>query len=207
MLERTRRLWAKQHAAVGDRRGLFGTVAEFRELDTVLYAGSYVDITPSLIWPTVTYVDTDRRAAQFFGDAEGVAELLDELGAPTPRQVEFLHADYTVELDLDDESFDLLVSMYAGPVSHHCGRYVRPGGLLFVNPSHGDTALASIDPRFELVGAVVSQSGGYRLRTDGLDRYLVPKREVDLTVDGILASGRGIAYTKPAFAYLFERIA
>lgn len=206
MLERTRRLWEKQYAAVGDRRGLFGAVAGFRELDTVLYAGSYVDVTPSLLWRAVTYIDTDRRAARFFGDAQGVDELLDELGAPASRQVEFLHADYTSDLGLPDGSFDLLVSMYAGPVSHHCGRYVRPGGLLFVNPSHGDTALASIDPGFELVGAVVSQSGGYRLRTDGLDQYLVPKREVDLTVDGILASGRGIAYTKSAFAYLFERV-
>ncbi len=79
--------------------------------------------------------------------------------------------------------------------------------MLLVNPSHGDVAMASIDRRYELCGFVTAHSGRYRVRTGGLDEYLVPTVPVDLTVDSVRKRGRGIAYTKPAFAYLFRRIA
>jgi hypothetical protein len=118
----------------------------------------------------------------------------------------FLHADYTEPLPLADGSFDVLVSLYAGFVSDHCTRYLRVGGHLLVNPSHGDAALASVDERYRLAGVVVSGSGDYRVRTEDLNGYLVPKDGSVPTRAEILERGRGIAYTKPAFAYLFERV-
>ena len=43
-------------------------MASFIDAERALYPGSYVDLAPSFVWPSVTYVDTDRRAAQFFAD-------------------------------------------------------------------------------------------------------------------------------------------
>lgn len=40
MEERTRRLWEQQHQLVGDRRQLFGAVADAVEATTVLDPGS-----------------------------------------------------------------------------------------------------------------------------------------------------------------------
>lgn len=206
MLERTRRLWQIQDRLVGDRRGLFGAVADAVDARTVLYPGSYVDIAPSFVWPSVTYVDVDRRANQFFADAAGVEELLVENGvAPGSHTVRFLHADYTDDLDVADGSVDLLVSLYAGFVSEHCTRYLRPGGVLLVNSSHGDAAMASLDPRLRLRGVVASRSGAYSVRTDTLDSYLIPKRDVDITPELLHETRRGVAYTRSPFAYLFER--
>ncbi len=208
MLERTRRLWEKQDQHVGDRHRLFAAVAEAVDVGTVLYPGSYVDLAPSFIWPSVTYVDVDRRAEQFFADEDGVTHLLVEHGVdPDRRAVRFEAADYTDDLDLDDGSFDLLVSLYAGFVSEHCTRYLRPGGFLLVNSSHGDAAMASLDPRFRLRGVVDSRAGRYTVRTDDLDTYFVPKRDIDVTVELLHETGRGVAYTKSPFAYLFERLA
>ena len=76
MLDRTRALWEKQYEMVGDRVDIFTAVAEVVGARSLLYAGSYVDITPSFVWPSVTYVDVDKRANRFFGDADGVAELV-----------------------------------------------------------------------------------------------------------------------------------
>lgn len=206
MLERTRTLWDKQFNAVGDRRGLFDAVADTVEANDVLYPGSYVDLTPSFVWPSVTYVDVDRRANQFFGDADGIDELLREHGVDSSAQTtRFLHADYADQLDVADESVDLLISLYAGFISEHCTRYLRPGGHLLVNPSHGDTAMASLDTRYELCGAVVSNGDTYEVRTGDLDAYLVPKRDIEVTVELLHETGRAIAYTKSAFAYLFRR--
>lgn len=208
MLDRTRRLWERQDRPVGDRQRLYAAVAEFVDAAGVLYPGSYVDLAPSFVWPAVTYVDIDHRATQFFNDESGVQELLAQHGAgPETRQVRFIEADYAAGLDLDDGVFDLLISMYAGFVSESCTRYLRIGGALLVNPSHGDVAMASIDHRYRLTAVVTSRSGTYKVSSRNLDSYLLPRRDVDVTKASLHATGRGIAYTRSPFAYLFERVA
>lgn len=204
---KTAELWAEQDQHPGDRLRLFNAVAEVVDAETVLYPGSWCDVAASFVWPAVAYVDTDRRAARFFGDPDGVREIIAVVdGAPDDPDVRFINADYTEPLPLDAGSFDLLVSLYAGPVSRHCTSYLRVGGELLVNPSHGDAALASIDLRYELSGVVVSRAGDYRVTTADLERYLVPKKSVEITPELIERTGRGVAYTKRAFAYLFRRV-
>jgi hypothetical protein len=64
------------------------------------------------------YVDTDKRAESFFDDTEGVNEIIQsEAGAGKARAWRFIHCDYTADLDIPDESVDLVSSLYAGFVS------------------------------------------------------------------------------------------
>lgn len=197
------RMWADQDRHDGDRQRLFETVARARPGSRVLYPGSYVDIAPSFVFPRVTYVDVDDRALRFFADRDGIAEIME--GRNTSG-IDFLHSDYTDQLPYADESFDLLVSLYAGFVSEACTDFLRVGGTLLVNPSHGDAAMASIDPRYRLIGVVKARDGHYRVGHDDLDSYLIPKEPVDLSPDYLHRRGRGIAYTRAPFAYLFERV-
>lgn len=208
----TRELWETQNRHPGDRRRLFDAVASVIDPERVLYPGSYVDIAASFVFDDVTYVDIDRRAARFFGDADEVAALIAEQRGEGGRdgarpRVRFVHADYREPLDLDEHSVDLLVSLYAGPISEYCTRHLRVGGSLLANPSHGDVALAALDDRYELAGVVQHRDQRYRVITDGLDDHLIPKRPDPVTRESVLESGRGVAYTKPSFAYLFTRIA
>ena len=196
------RMWAEQNRDDGDRRRLFECVIDARPSKRVLYPGSYVDIAPSFVFPAVTYVDVDRRTPEFFADLDGIASIL---GPTHPDGIEFLHADYTDDLPLADQSFDLLVSLYAGFVSEACTQYLRIGGTLLVNSSHGDAAMASIDPRYRLVGAIHARDGAYRVRTDDLETYLIPKKAVEVTPQFLHSRRRGIAYTRAPIAYLFER--
>ncbi len=173
----------------------------------MLYPGSYVDIAPSFVFPSVTYVDTDARAADFFADERGVLEVIaSHARAPADPEVAFRHADYRSDLRLPEASFDLLVSLYAGFISEHCARYLRIGGTLLANPSHGDVAMASIDPRFRLAGVILARAGDYRVATSNLDDYLVQKSPMALSPGLLHERGRGVAYTESAFAYLFERV-
>ena len=207
MLERTRKLWDLQNRTEGDRLRLFTAVRDAVGGSSVLYPGSFVDVAASFVWPSVVYNDADRRAARFFDDRDGIGEILAQYGVePTERDITFVAGDYTSDLGLDDESVDLLISLYAGFISEHCTRHLRLGGFLLVNPSHGDAAMASIDERYRFHGAIVARSGSHRVVTTGLDRFLVPKRSVEITRESLHESGRGVAYTTPAFAYLFERI-
>lgn len=205
MTSATQQLWEKQDQHTGDRLRLFTAIRDSFDVGTVLYPGSYVDIAPSFVFPEVTYLDTDGRAAKFFGDQAGVDEIITRhRDSDTEAQWSFVHADYTSNLDLPANHYDLLVSLYAGFISEHCTNFLRSGGLLLVNSSHGDAALASINPDYRLVAVVKSRSGKYTVTKDDLGTYLQPKRPTDITAEELHKAGRGIAYTKPAFAYVFQ---
>lgn len=208
MQSRTRRLWERQDRHPGDRARLFRAVGAAVAAERVLYPGCFVDVAASFVFPSVTYVDSDRRAAEFFAETAGVREIVaSHAGAGAEPTIRFVPGDYTHDLGLSEGGYDLLVSLYAGFVSEHCTRYLRVDGTLLVNPSHGDAARASIDPRYRLTGVVQSRSGAYRVSTADLDSYLVPRSPVEVTPELLHRTGRGVAYTRSAFAYLFERVA
>ncbi len=202
----TAKLWALQERHQGDRRRLFSAVAAVLNVDRVFYPGCFVDIAPSYVFQRVTYLDQDRRAPGFFADTDGIAEILDRDGAAPEPDITFVHADYTGPLHLPLEHFDLLISLYAGFVSEHCTDHLRVGGTLLVNPSHGDAAMASIDPRYMLSGVVVQDDGAYRIDRSSLESHLIPKKPRAVTVDDLHRTGRGVNYTTSPFAYLFTRM-
>ena len=205
MEQLTQQLWSDQNRHDGDRFRLFSAVFESVGDAKSLYPGSFVDVSASAVFSRVTYVDVDARAKRFFADRIGVFDIVESMSGDRTADYEFVHADYRDDLPLKRESFDLLVSLYAGFVSEHCTRYLKLGGTLLVGPSHGDAALASIDARYELSGVVNSRSGSYSVSQDDLGSYLQPKKPITLTPDFLHARGRGIAYTRSPFAYLFQR--
>lgn len=198
--------WTTYRESIGDRSDLFAAVRAAWEPRTALYPGSYLDLAPSTAIPSVTYVDTDRRAAGFFGDDGLVTRELEGRTLPGAGVgVHFLAADYTEPLPVPSAGFDLLVSLFAGPVWDHCQQHLAPTGLLLANTSHGDASVAALDPGLRLVAAVHHRDGRYRLDTDDLDSYLVPRKPAAADAGEIRRQGRGIAYTRPAFAYVFGR--
>jgi SAM-dependent methyltransferase len=204
----TRELWARQDRHQGDRQRLFAAVADEVDATTVLYPGSFVDVTASFAFPNVTYVDSDRRARQFFADRAGVEEIIDaHRRSNTPEyEFRFAHKDYREDLGFGDETFDLLMSLYAGFVSLSCTRYLRIGGTLLVNSGNRDAPMAAADSRFRLIAVVASDSGRYRVDDRYLDEYFIPKKEQGVTEDRLHRLARGVVYAKTPFAYLFERL-
>ena len=194
-----------------DRVRLFEIVAGFVGAANVLYAGSYVDIAPSVFFDDVRYVDMDKRAARWFGEQVEVESLVRSKRKKVGRSAnafsfEFAHTDYREALGVEDGTIDLLISLYAGFISEHCTRYLKSGGFLLANNSHGDASLASLSGDYELAAAVTSRDGTYKVVEKQLETYLVPKRGEPPTVESLHASGRGVAFTKPAFAYLFKKL-
>ncbi len=66
--------------------------------------------------------------------------------------------------------------------------------------------MASIDSRYRLAAVVTTRSGDYRISDRDLDQFLAPKRPQAVTPDVLHELGRGLAYTKTAFAYLVKRV-
>lgn len=198
--------WLSYCGTIGDRSGMFATIAERWSVNSALYVGSYLDLAPSTAFPSVTYVDVDRRAAAFFADVELVrAELQGRTIDGAGEDVAFIHQDYTSALPLPDGKFDLLISLFTVPAWQSCHRYVKDDGLLLATASHGEASLAALDPLLRLEAVIEEEGGVYRLEDQDLDDYLIPKRSKQADPDFIRSQGKGIRYTKEAFAYLFSR--
>jgi hypothetical protein len=166
-----------------------------------------------MVWPHVAYVDTDKHAARFFADATSVDALIAAHRPPDRAAATWTWSasDYnTAKLAVSvgpERSFDALLSFYAGPISATCTRFVRQGGYIIANNSHGDAGIVAASKGSVLVGVVQrNHDGGYAVATEDLDRFMVPKKakNAGLTRDALVALGNGIAFTEPAEAYVFQ---
>ncbi|MFC2021042.1 hypothetical protein ACFLU1_04535 [Chloroflexota bacterium] len=186
--------------------GQFVILAEKFNVKNALYPGSFVHIAPSLVFPKVTYIDTDKRTKTFFSDSQ-VSDYINN----HKRYVEdssfiLLPEDYRKE-DLNlSERFDVLISQYAGFISKYCTRFLKVNGLLLVNNSHGDAGMASIDKRYKLIGVLNRKSQIYSYSDKNLDSYFIPKKEVPITEEYLESIGKGIGYTKSPTSYLFRKM-
>ncbi len=189
-----------------ERVGLYRELAVCHGVKNALYPGSFVQISPSFVIPRVVYVDNDRRTPAFFADPQTRRYIEARKEYAENAEVVFHHQSYELELDEPLQSFDLLISQYAGFISQPCKKYLQTGGLLIVNDSHGDASMANLDPDFELVAAVTRRGEEFRVRTDALDEYFKPKRDIELAPELLRESGRGVGYKQVASGYLFRKI-
>jgi len=206
--------WASYRDSIGDRSSLFSAITDQWPVERALYPGCYLDLSPSTAIHDVTYVDNDRRAATYFATpglpeseaarARGDQTRGEGASAIEAPRITFHPADYTSPLPVPPHSTELLISLYAGPVWDNCRQYLAPRGLLLANTSHGDGSIAALEPDLELVAAVHHSGDRYRLRLTDLQSYLIPKSGAAPDVDTIRRNGRGIPYTRAAFAYIFR---
>jgi hypothetical protein len=206
-------LYDKYHRSRQDeRRGLFEIARKEFGLERGLYPGCFVHVTPSFYLPWMVYVDSDVNAARFFRTGLAAELVAKERVYGSEPEIMFYREDYREPLPVVDASFDLLISQYAGPVSEYCKRYLRRGGILIANNSHGDAGLAHNDDDFELIGVIHRRGTRFTLSTRSLDDYFVPKT-VKLPEDKtalrayLIELGRGVGYVKSAADYVFRRVA
>lgn len=189
-----------------ERIDLFELLVDRFGVQRALYPGSFVHVGPSFVIPSVTYVDSDGRCPSFFADPAAARMVKKRKRYDGEPEIVFHAGDYTKPLEEEDESFDLLISQWASPVSQACKRYLQVGGILVANDSHGDASLASIDDDYELTAVVTRRAGRHRLSEKSLDAFFVSKSGEPITRERIERTGRGVAYTKSAAAYVFRRV-
>ena len=120
--------------------------------------------------------------------------------------ITFFGVDYRKSRAELVDRFDLLISQYAGFISEACKAYLKVGGVLLVNNSHGDAGLAAVDADYELVAAVQRNRGDYRISYAALDHYFISKGSDEITKAYLYKLGRGVGYTKTAPLYIFRRV-
>ena len=175
-------------------------------ISSAIYPGSYIQVSPSFIFPHVVYIDSDPQAIRFF-KGESLGELVaGRKEYPQEPKIAFHGIDYKEFIEEYRSKFDLLISQYAGFISEVCKPYVKPGGYLLVNNSHGDAGMASLDRDFRLIATVHRRTGKYRLSTASLEEYFIPKKDIAVTRQLLLERGKGVGYTRTAALYLYQKV-
>jgi hypothetical protein len=191
---------------VNDRVELFELLANRFEIESALYPGSYKHITPSLFFPITVYVNPYEKAKEFFAKRDLINYIHKNKRYKRKPIIRFHNKDYRENLGEFDESFDLLISQYVGFISRDCKRYLKVGGLLLVNNTHGDASMAHLDHQFKLYGVFYKSNNQYYLTQKNLDKYFIPKKEIEITIEYLEKIKRGIGYKKTGSYYLFQRI-
>ena len=189
-----------------ERLALFQLLRERFNVHNAIYPGCFVHVTPSFIFPCVTYIEMDKRAAKFFSDPGLEHFITTRKDYDEQVRIKFFAQDYREDIQGEDGKYDLLISQWAGIISKYCKRYLKLGGILLANNSHGDATMASRDSEFRLCAAVINKGNNFRLVEDNLETYFLPKKVVELSDEDIENRQRGIVYTKTAWAYIFQKV-
>ena len=190
---------------VGDRNGLFSLLSKNFPIKKALYPGSYVDITPSFYFPYTVYVDNDKKAKKFFKQGEVIKEFIEKNKEYSEDSFfRYFPNDYRLKIDEDVNSFDLLISLYAGFISKYCKNYLKNGGFLLANDSHGDASMAQLDNNFRLVAVINLSDSKYIISQKNLDQFFILKKQFVVTVKYLEELQKGIDFTKKADFYLFK---
>lgn len=175
-------------------------------ISNAIYPGSFIQISPSFIFPWVVYIDSDKKAIKYF-QSESLTEIVKKHKEyPEDPGIMFHGIDYKVLIDAYQSRFDLLISQYAGFISEVCKPYLKHGGYLLVNNSHGDAGMASIDHDYKLIAAVHRRGRKYKMSTIHLEDYFIPKKDIKVTRELLLERKKGMGYTRTATLYLFQKV-
>jgi len=191
----------------GDRRRIFKVITEEFKIQKAIYPGSFIHIAPSFYIPEVVYVDSFKKTKKFFDDNKYHDIINKNKTYEEDAIIRFYLIDFYKDVEEKLESFDLLISQYAGFVSQCCKKYLKKGGLLIANNSHGDASMASIDKSFEFIGVIYYSNKIYRFTARNLYKYFIPKKkDFKVTKEHLEKTMKGIPYTKTASAYLFKKL-
>jgi hypothetical protein len=200
-------LYKKYHLGRdNERTGLFTALNEKYEIKSALYPGSFVHFTPVLVFPRLVCVDSYKQAEGIFTQKEVNEYVKSHKQYKGQSELVFHLSDYYKDFGEQEESFDLLISQYAGFISQACKKYLKKGGVLVTNNSHGDASMAFLDPDYEFIAVYNRKSDDkYTMSEKNLDSYFIPKKQVKVTKPYLEKIQRGIGYTKTASGYIFKK--
>ena len=187
--------------SIGDRKQLYKNVVEAFSIKSALYPGSHIDIMPSFVIPSVIYMDSYKGTIKFFKDVEGLRQIIDTHKIYTEDpEIFFIEGDYNLQYNI--EPVDLIISQFAGFVGQATKSYLKEGGILLSNDSHGDATLAYCDPDYEFVGVVDANN---LINTENLENYFKFARTRDINVDKVRETMKGPNYKIKAENYIFRK--
>ncbi len=187
-----------------ERKILFEKIVELYHPKKGIYPGSFVHITPSFFIKDMAYIDNDKRISGFFRDEEVLSYITkNRIYYDTPEVI-WYQADFSSELPLNENYFDIMFSFYSGFISQSCKKYLKEGGILVCNNSHGDASIAFLDEDYILIGIIKRNGVKFNITDKNLHTYFKKKDGSDIDKAKVLEKMTGENFTKKGYAYIFK---
>ncbi|WP_147534425.1 hypothetical protein [Bacillus marasmi] len=191
-----------------ERADLFAAINQKYQIKTVLYPGCNIHVTPAFYFQHVVFVDIADNAIQFFSDQTDVQQFINSHKKyKQSSYIRFINQDYTTQLPLIDNEYDLLISLFAGGISKACGRYIINGGYLLTNNHHNDAHDAITSGQFKLIAIIHKKQKKYEISEANLEKHIT-QIEKNLQSKQQLCKNNpagGIQYKQNETFYLFTK--
>ncbi len=194
----------KEYTSIGLFRELN---TKFKNIKRVLYPGSYVHITPSLIFKDVTYIDSCKNTYKFYESIEVKNFIFENKEYSWIPIYDFYQQDYKNDINETESSFDVIISQYCGFAWRDTKKYLKKWWFLVCNNSHWDASMASYDPDYKLIAVYNRKSDNiFSICDKNLENYLIPKNINKTSKEILEKTMRGFDYTKSPSGYIFEKL-
>lgn len=186
---------------IGNRKNIYKIVKDTFDLKSAIYPGSYIDIVPSLILEEVTYIDNFKKANTFFKQKNEIVKYIEENKEySNPSYINFIYDDYSKVSNI--EMVDLIISQYAGFVGQETKQFLKIGGILLANDSHGDATLAYLDESYQFIATLDNDI----INFDNLEKYFFLSRKRMINLSEVSEKQKGPKYINNAQNYIFKKI-
>ncbi|AHC15942.1 hypothetical protein [Salinispira pacifica] len=188
-----------------ERRHLFQILSERFNLESGIYPGSFVHLTPAFYIREMIFIDNDRRINRFFSDPTTLEYINEQKIYNGEPKVIWRQGDYTEVGDLNEYSCDIMFSFYAGFISRHCKRFLKDRGVLIANNSHGDATLALSDPDYTCLGVILRNNQRFQIKTEEIEPYITKKNGSAFNLEKVREKMIGEKFSRYAYAYMFRK--
>lgn len=187
-----------------ERKNMFEIINDLYKPQNGIYPGSFVHITPSFYVPNMTYIDSDKRINKFFTDLNIDSYIEENKVYIENFTIKHFQTNFNSKIDIKENDYDLMFSFYAGFISQSCKKYLKEGGLLVCNNSHGDSSLAFVDKDYTFIGVIKRNGNKFTFSDKKLSDYFIKKDGTKIDKDKVLLRMIGENFTKKAYAYVFK---
>jgi predicted transcriptional regulator len=189
-----------------DRAGLFELIKDEYGCGTVLYPGCSIHITPSFYFQHVVYVDISETAKEFFQDNQNILSIINSNKKyKQSAYIQFIHSDYTKELPVRENNYDLLLAIYAGGITKCCKKYIKPGGIIISNNHHNDAQEALRDSSVRLEALIRRKGKKYQIENGTGEKMLKTLQEHSMPLKNMKNSSSGMEYVDNEYYFVFKK--
>ncbi|GIM29998.1 hypothetical protein CPJCM30710_26640 [Clostridium polyendosporum] len=190
-----------------DRSGLFEVVKNQYNCNTVIYPGCSIHITPCFYFQHVVFIDISKIAKEFFNHIQIILDFVNSVKKyKQSAYIQFLDNDYTKQLPIRENNYDLLIALYAGGITQSCKNYVKPGGFILTNNHHNDAAEVLKDSSIILDALIQRKGKKYEVDKSINENLIEALKGHSTPTKNIRSSSKGIEYVDNECYYVFKKI-
>ncbi len=182
-----------------ERIQFFRLIKSLKKVEKILYPGCSFHITPSLIFPDVTYMDKDTNVANFFSNRNGIEQYISaHKEYKSKSHFSFVKLDYAQ--DKIREQFDMIISIFADSAGQYLPGNLRKGGLIISNDFRSEIKTLISRKDLKLIGHIKKNKKKYEYINEAPNRSLTSKGRDFVQKNGTYT------YRDKEIYYVFEKI-